>query len=158
VNIFVLDANPHQAARDHCDKHVVKMVLETAQLLCTAHHVLDGDAVPSGLCKPTHRMHPCAVWARKCSANYAWLTELFDGLLREYAKRYGRTHACSKFAGLLPPRAIRNGDLTPFAQCMPEAYRQYDPVAAYRNYYLNDKSYMATWRTQVPLWWRDDSN
>jgi hypothetical protein len=133
------------------------MVLETAQLLCGAHHALDGPAAAGGaagpLYRPTHLAHPCAVWARGSSANYAWLARLLGGLLEEYGQRYGRAHACSRFAALPVPRAIRRGGPTPFAQCVPEPYRRADAVEAYRAYYRGEKARLAAWRTGAPAWW-----
>ena len=65
MNIFVLDNDPFKAAEYQCDKHVVKMVLETAQLLCSAH-----ETAPY---KRTHYNHPCAIWTRSSLSNYMWL-------------------------------------------------------------------------------------
>jgi hypothetical protein len=86
MNIFYLHPDPKTAAKMHCDTHCVKMVLETAQLLSTAHRELDGDELSDrrGLYKSTHRNHPSAVWARANRENYDWLVGLFKGLLEEY--------------------------------------------------------------------------
>ena len=70
MNIFYIDTCPVKAAQMQCDKHVVKMVLESAQMLCTAHHSFWQHDVPY---KPTHRNHPSAVWARSNSKHYDWL-------------------------------------------------------------------------------------
>ena len=77
MNIFYLDRDPHEAARLQCDKHVVKMILETAQLLSTAHNELDGGQIAY---KTTHKNHPSAVWARKSLDNYLWLYRHLEGL------------------------------------------------------------------------------
>lgn len=89
MNIFILDRNPEQAARDHCDKHVVKMILESGQLLATAHHL----AMPSKRMPPikaTHHNHPCSVWVRVSLDNYRWLARLAVELVNEYEVRYGK--------------------------------------------------------------------
>jgi hypothetical protein len=118
MNIFYLHPDPKTAAKMHCDKHCVKMVLETAQLLSTAHRELDGDELSDrrGLYKSTHRNHPSAVWARANRENYDWLVGLFKGLLEEYTARYGQgAHASSKI--LLPislsPLNLKSGRVLP---------------------------------------------
>src|SRR5574343_1523365 len=84
MNIFAVDADPIQAARDLCDRHVVKMTLETAQILCSAF-----DESPY---KKTHFNHPCCKWARTSKSNYQWLIAHGLGLSAEYSLRYGKTH------------------------------------------------------------------
>ena len=96
MNIFYLSSCPVDAASFHCDKHVVKMILEYAQLLSTAHHVLDGDDAPEGIYKCTHKNHPSAVWARETNNNYRWLYDLFLELGKEYTYRYGKEHLTIK--------------------------------------------------------------
>ena len=92
MNIFYLHDDPIYCAQMHCDKHVVKMILEYAQLLSTAHHEIDGT--PSIDCyKPTHKNHPSAIWARNSRNNYRWLWWLLYGLQDEYTYRYGKVHA-----------------------------------------------------------------
>ena len=159
MNIFRLDNDPISAAIYQCDKHVVKMCLETAQLLSTTHRVLDGDAAPSDLYKATHKNHPSAVWARENSANYLWLLEHFDGLLSEYQYRYGKRHACNRLMPVLEflPKNIEH-DIheTPFRLAMPKEYHHSNPVKAYRDYYWNEKRYMAKWSAdRTPEWWED---
>ena len=95
MNIFYLDSRPHVAAKDHCDKHVVKMILESAQMLCTAHRELDGD-VPDVFYKSTHKNHPSTIWARSKAGNYRWLYDLFVSLCDEYTYRYGKVHLSDK--------------------------------------------------------------
>ena len=84
MNIFYLDEDPVLAAQMHCDKHVVKMILESAQLLSTAHLLIDGDELADerGLYKATHKNHPSSKWVRDSSENYEWLWNLFDQLLK----------------------------------------------------------------------------
>jgi len=134
----------------YCDKHVVKMILETAQLLCTAHHE-SGSAI-EGMYKATHKNHPSAKWVRESVTHYVWTVNLFLALLSEYTHRRDRVHKTSELVGLLlsPPPCIPYKEFTPPPQCMPDEYKDTDTVTAYRNYYMGDKSSIATWS-----WGRD---
>ena len=156
MNIFVLDSDPYRAAHDHCDKHVVKIILETAQLLSTAHHVLNGPSVPDGIYKPTHVNHPCSVWVRSCSGNYLWALGLLASLCSVYTDRYQKVHKTTFVIESLldPPKNIRQGDLEPFALAMPEQYKQASAVESYRAYYRGEKRNIAVWsRSPQPDWW-----
>lgn len=156
MNIFVLDSSPSLAAQSHCDKHVVKMILESAQLLCTAHHELDESSAPAGLYRPTHKNHPCAIWTRESVENYVWLYQLFDALCAEYNTRYNKVHLTEeKLLSTLSvaPRNIPQSPATPFALAMPEKYRSLDAVQSYRAYYLEEKRHIAKWKTITPYWW-----
>lgn len=145
MNIFALDENPGIAARLHFDKHVVKMILETAQLLCTAHHLIDPGPQHSNLYKKTHVNHPCSVWVRESSANYDWAYQLFVCLCTEYSLRYGKVHASMIRLGAelkSRPVGIPGADLrSEFAQAMPQDIKDLglDSVSAYRMYYKRDK-------------------
>ena len=159
MNIFYLHSDPVTCAKWHCDKHVVKMILEYAQLLSTAHHEVDGT--PSVNCyKSTHRNHPSAIWARTNRKNYRWLWRLLDATATEYTHRYGKVHA-TKLKGIVDslkscPYELPEGiSMTPMPQCMPDQYKvDNDPIQGYRNYYLNDKAYMAKWTNRKqPEWW-----
>lgn len=193
MNIFALHRDPKIAAAYHCDRHVVKMIVEYAQLLSTAHRMIDGQLctfeVPnsSGKVKRflrldgeeprlifeeestkyvidvrgrkcynvTHYNHPSAVWARVNNSNYFWLVELFDCVLSEYKKRYGKIHASNKLLEffLNAPKNIEHGELTPFALAMPDQYKVDDEVISYQNYYVGDKARFAKWtNTPVPNW------
>ena len=98
MNIFYLDRHPIKAAQMMCDKHVVKMILESAQILSTAHRVLDGDdyADRYGLYKIAHKNHPSTIWARSGGLNYLWLYDHMRGLMQEYTYRYGKIHATER--------------------------------------------------------------
>jgi hypothetical protein len=149
MNIFATSTCPKSAAQDHCDKHLVKMILETAQLLSTAHH-LEGEAsdIP-GIYKVTHENHPSAAWVRSTRANYLWAYDLFVALCDEYTRRYGRVHKTDTKlrAGLMTvPRHIVSRDLTAPPACMPDAFK-YDaegewPVESYRRYLAHGKSWL----------------
>jgi len=98
MNIFYLDKNTSVCASFTADRHVCKMIIEYAQLLSTAHFVLDGQQVGY---KPTHKNHPCAVWVRQSTGNYDWLFDLFECLCREYTLRYGKHHKTSELLTVL---------------------------------------------------------
>lgn len=152
MNIFLLDWNPRRCARWHCDKHVVKMILESCQLLYTAHWVLmsvDDIEPPYIHCaprrgyKPTHRNHPCAVWVRESLDNYRWLVRLARELLREYTHRYQKQHACTEhveWLALVEPTGLTSRGLTLPPQAMPDAHKHSNPIEGYRTYYRTDKS------------------
>ena len=159
MNIFYLSKDPWLAAEVQPDKMLVKMILESAQMLCTAHRVLDGEEYADrvGLYKKTHINHPCTIWARECSGNYWWLYTHFLGLGREYTYRYKRTHlSIKKLADPLyvMPKNITRGLMTKVAQAMPEQYKNQDPIVAYRDYVVNEKHY-AKWSNGRgrPTWW-----
>ena len=157
MNIFVLDKNPRVAARMHCDKHVPKMILETAQKLSTAHRVHDTPQAEK-VYKQAHLNHPCTKWIRESVSNYSWAWSLYHELLVEFRKRRGKHHKSGELIGHLAhtPRDINRIGLTSFAQAMPDEYKQDDPVEAYRAYYKGDKASFAKWdwpSSQTPYWW-----
>jgi hypothetical protein len=152
MNIFILDRDTQLCARYHLDKHVVKMPLESAQLLCTAVLAHGGTSEY----KPAHKNHPCAIWARETQENFLWLVDLGIELCHEYRLRYGKIHKCLKVINncFRVAKLIPSGGLTPFAQAMPDKYKAKDPVVAYRAYYLGDKKSMASWKDrEEPEWW-----
>lgn len=147
MNIFILDYNPKVCAQMHCDKHVVKMILETTQMLCTIH---SSYGLEAGY-KPTHLNHPCTIWARESKSNYLWLCELLTELHNEWQWRFNHQHNHKSYdislqlnqeaiLDLLPDIG-----LTPFAQAMPEQYRNEDSVKAYQDYYLGEKLDLLTY-------------
>ena len=164
MNIFYFYDCPTKSAQAQPDKMLVKMPLETAQMLCTAHRELDGDqyADKVGLYKRAYWNHPCTVWARESSANYCWLYQHFIALGEEYTYRYGKVHA-SIVNLSIPLATIPVGDgtwnhasykLSPIAQCMPDQYKNEDATKAYRDYCINEKHY-AKWEKgrDKPKWW-----
>lgn len=135
MNIFVSNVSPERSALDHCDRHLVKMVVETAQMLSCAHWILDNKSVGYA---PTHWNHPCSDWVRLSSENYQWGLSLLSALCTEYTNRYKKPH---KTASLLPvlkkaPRNIPSGKLTPWAQAMPEEFMEEDSTLAYQSYLI----------------------
>jgi hypothetical protein len=151
VNVFVLHRDPYVAAQMACDKHVVKMIVETAQML-SAVLVGNGHAAPYKL---THQHHPCTIWAGKSAHNYAWLWHHGLALCQEYTYRYGKTHKTqAHFDGDLRhvPCLPRIG-VTEFALAMPEEFRDPNPVIAYRKFYIGAKAHFCTWKERPePLW------
>ena len=153
MNIFVLDECPFRAAFDQCDKHVVKMVLETAQLLCSAY---PEDTAPY---KRTHYNHPSAVWTRESLENYRWLLDHGLALALEYQLRYNKTHksleAIKWCASNVSDIDFPQFERTPFKLAMPDEYKCDDAVTAYRNYYKHEKASIAKWdkALNVPTWW-----
>jgi hypothetical protein len=164
MNRFILSEIPEQAAKAHNDKHVVKMILEEAQMLCTAHRVLSPDMtdqVSSALYRATHRNHPCSVWVRESKSNYDWAYQLFESLCTEYAFRYGKIHKSWDLAPLLKSAPIGIADIgrTPFPQAMPDYCKKDDAIEAYRVYYINEKHALAKWTLRgQPDWWNVESD
>ena len=145
MNIFYLNSDPVIAAKKQYNKHIVKMILESAQLLCSAHYMLGSEIdVPYKL---THKNHPSAMWARRSLQNYAWLYYHMLALGDEYTKRYGKKHLTitkCEYVLNIPPGPIFNTGLTEMPQCMPNKHKvDGDSVAAYRNYYINEKAHCA---------------
>ena len=171
MNIFVLDNDAAASARMMCDKHVVKMIVESCQLLSTAHHVLDGDPLEvntgkrrytthictkKNICKAAMINHPCNVWTRNTSENYLWVWKHAYALCKEYTRRYGKVHSMeSMLMNELYhcPINLPKGKLTEFVQAMPDQYKNDNTVVAYRQYYLAEKVRFAKWKTgDMPNW------
>lgn len=177
VNIFYLDHDVRVCAKSHLDKHVVKMILEYCQLLSTAHRVLDGNEINvisnSGrkkkvwslpdhrdavLYAATHINHPSAIWCRDSTGNYNWLHSLLVQLCAEYTHRYGKIHKCQQ-SGLVDqlgscPNNIRHGQFTEVTPAMHDDVKLGNSIDSYRNYYINNKSKMASWKNrEVPNWY-----
>lgn len=163
MNIFLLDSNPKIAAQYHNDKHCVKMILETAQLLSTAHRVLDKECLESNfdtvLYKATHINHPSAKWVRECQNNYYWTYNLFLELLSEYTYRYEKKHKCVFLIDILCnfPKNLKNVNGTLPYLCMPDECKVSDAIQSYRNYYVMHKQHLASWKKRgEPFWWSNE--
>ena len=156
MNIFFLDSDPETCAQMHVNKHVVKMILESIQLLCSVHYMTDSKYTPPY--KLTHKNHPCAIWARESLSNYKWLIELTKELCKEYTYRYAKIHKCEQYLDLLknnlPP--IEDIGFTKPRQAMPNEYKEKDSIMAYRNYYFYDKQRMHSWKNREPPEWIND--
>ena len=160
MNIFYFDECPTISAEAQPDKMLVKMPLETAQMLCTAHRIVGSEDYCNkhNLYKEAYKNHPCTIWARECSANYLWLYAHFLALGSEYKFRYGRKHASITKLKMplvrLPANIKMAYEKTPLAQAMPDEYKHEDPTVAYRRYVINEKHY-AKWEKNrsKPTWW-----
>ena len=158
MNIFFLSLNPKVCAIMHCDAHVRKMILEYAQMLCSAHHVCGKYKSPK-LYKIAFKNNPCTVWTRATSGNYLWLYTLFINLCKEYTRRFGKIHSsqtrlehCLSFI----PVYIPNGNITKLHQAMPERCKHPRDIQAYHNYYNMEKTYFAKWtNAMIPYWYTD---
>jgi len=161
MNIFFLDMDVKKCAEYHCDKHVVKMVLETAQLLCSAHHVIaelptkyrtTTDQVPYKL---SHKNHPCSIWVRNSLSNYLYLCELGLELCKEYTYRYGKRHKSQDVIEWCVTNKINISDkgLTEPPKAMPDKFKVKDVVQSYRNYYIGEKLGFSKWKGRdKPEW------
>ena len=163
MNIFYLDKNPEIAAQYHCDKHCVKMILESAQLLSTAHRVLDGNkwADEQGLYKSFSPNHPSAIWTRASCENYDYVWDLAHYLCKEFTKRYEKVHAVQKnnllIALAVYPHNLDLNGFTPPPQCMPDQYKvDNNTVLAYQNYYHGKKASLTQWRLGKPDRWQKE--
>jgi hypothetical protein len=176
MNIFYLNHEPKVCAEMHLDKHVVKMIIEYAQLMSTAHRVLDGEKyidktannrniqrwrmkneiIEHSLMKASHVNHPSNIWVRASKQNYVWLYQMWTHLLAEYTHRYGKHHACEKYAKYLrmPPENIADIPFTEPTPAMPDIYKvTNDSIRSYQNYYIHDKSRFAKWKNrETPKW------
>ena len=184
MNRFILEDTPEQIAVSHCDKHIVKMPVEEAQMLCTAHRLLDGtiERRPSKsgkttikywklddnisenvLYKAVHMGHPCTKWVMESEENYRFGYSLFMALCREYSHRYGKIHGCEKrlwIALRKPPKNIPKGPLTPMPLAMgsnPECINPDDVIGSYRHYYATKKDrFNMVWTNRgEPKWWNE---
>ena len=152
MNIFYLDRDVESCASAHVDRHVVKMITEYNQLLCTAINLSGGEAPY----KTTHKNHPCAVWVRESKANWEYLKSLTIALCSEYTKRYGRVHAGENIVRSLSCPSLEDKSWTEPPQAMPEEFKKGDPVEAYREYYRKGKAHLAKWKnTNEPAWFNN---
>lgn len=164
MNIFILDEFPGEAARNLCDKHVVKMILESTQLLSTVSQ----QRGFLGPYKITHVNHPCTKWVAQHPANWSWLMKHAIYMCYEYSDRYHKVHKCQPLIENLSNNSpiIWNGtcfqdhsdyyaEHTSFVQCMPEQYKQVDTVEAYRAYYRGEKKKFVKWTIpgKIPDWY-----
>jgi len=178
MNIFILDNDIDKCAEYHVDKHIVKMPLEAAQMLCTNHWIDKYlGYVPQKLTReewaivkeakknpvrdfpylPTMYNHPCTIWARESQQNYEWLYCYALALNDEYRYRYGKEHkSVSEVILQLPDISLPSTGLTVFAQAMPEELKSSEPIASYRAFYHKDKATFASWKYRdKPHWWSE---
>lgn len=161
MNIFVLDSLPHVSARYHCDKHVHKMIVESAQMLSSAHRTIDFETdFHNSIYAQVRTNHPATAWVRETEGNYLWTLQLALALCVNYTQRYGREHATQSMLtrGILsrPPAHIPYGQNTPHVLCMPSELHSQDPVHSYRLFYAVRKARFAKWEhSEEPYWWRE---
>jgi hypothetical protein len=181
MNIFYLSYDPRTCAAEHCDKHCVKMIVEYAQLLSTAHRVLDGipymdktannrnikrfkldEPRESNLYKASHINHPSNIWVRQSRNHYKWLFELYQQCCYQYTDRYKKFHASEYLVGYLTqaPFNIQDNKWSDPPPAMPDKYKVPDAIQSYRNYYIGDKAAFATWKSPStpPLWFTEHAN
>ena len=138
MQIFYLHSNPYICATLYGDKHVAKQILEAAQMLSTAHHILSPETDNSALYKLTHQHHPVSVWVRENSANYQWTYQLLKALCEEFTLRRSKRHATARLLPLLcvTPRDMPNSQaISKPALAMPDIFKVECPVESYRRYY-----------------------
>ena len=168
MNIFYLDKDPVTAAKMHCDKHVVKMIIEYAQMLSTAHRMLDGTQytdASSGrriqrwkldnsnmdgvLYKASHINHPSAIWVRENAIQYQYMYDMFVACCDEYIYRYGRIHMTdTKLRELLNelPKNIKLGVWKEPPPAMPDYCKVVgNSLLSYHKYYAKEKKDFAKW-------------
>lgn len=158
MNIFFLERDPKKCATYHCDKHVVKMALEYAQLLSTALHVTE-STLNEWVYKPTHINHPCNKWVRQSLKHWEWVWRLAHNVGNEYTYRYGKIHRATRVVRCLPvpDRLYDLGWICDPPQAMPTQYKiSYDTIKAYRDYYINEKAGFCRWtKRRTPTWFTE---
>jgi hypothetical protein len=155
MNIFVLDKDIEKCAEFHCDQHVVKMILESVQMLCTALNK-KGISTPY---KPTHINHPCVLWVEHSFDNFCWLKNLTIALNDEYRFRFEKDvdHKSISVLHQITRYDYKSRGITEYAQAMPDIYKvPGDPVKAYRQFYSGEKMSFAKWtKRSMPYWVRN---
>ena len=152
MNIFYLDKDIEKCAEYHVDNHVVKMITEYNQLLCTTNWLYDNPAPY----KKTHVNHPSAIWVRQSKTNYKYLCELNLSLCKEYTYRYDKIHAGQKVVEWLYYNIPNLPDLefTEPTPAMPDDYKIIDDsISSYRLYYNKAKTHLFNWKKRnTPNW------
>ena len=157
MNIFFLHLDPEECAKMYVNSHVVKMILETCQLLCSAHHIHPkNDYKPPY--KLTHKNHPSVIWTRESLENYKWLSLLLDALCKEYTYRYEKVHKCESYLEELMNNLpdIPDTEFTPPRQAMPDQYKSSisgnveedikNVIDSYKQYYFFEKFHIFQWK------------
>jgi Pyrimidine dimer DNA glycosylase len=151
MQIFYLDSDPEQCAQYHCNKHVVKQIVESCQLLSTTVRLLGHDY---GY-KACYVNHPMRKWVGESSLNFTWLLQMSLELCKEYTFRYGKTHKTFYVLDNMPiPLSKMRLDSTPIPLCMPDDCKIVsNPVESYRKYYLLYKKHLLKYtKRDIPLW------
>lgn len=159
MNIFYLDKCPKKAAEYHCDKHVVKMILETAQIISTVYARYGAHEMR--MPKPCFHNHPCTLWAGNSRQHLQWLVSLGLELNKQYMIRYGKEHKYFKlfvYFGYQSHFFVPDNGFTQPTLAMPDDCKTFDAVESYRLYYQKHKAHFAKWKTKKPLWFADVSD
>jgi len=178
MNIFYLHEDAKTSAMMHVDSHASKMIIEYAQLMSTAHRVLDGKQVKRlskknrllttydhpdpqldhTLYKSCHVNHPSGIWVRQSKKNYRWLYEMWTELNTEFMYRYDKivpheSYRKLKWALFSPPENMPEGVFTEPLQAMPDDVKNNSSITAYRDYYIKYKQHLASWKKRgMPDW------
>lgn len=188
MNIFILDNDLQKSVEYHIDAHVIKMPLEAAQMISTAvaidnhlgfipraltraetTHLKSANYQGWPFYKPSYINHPCSIWARQSNTNFKYLVDYCLFLNKEKLHRWpsNPSHKSAELIedfihGWWPVHLASNTGFTPFAQAMPEDYKTFDAVDAYRTYYFCEKQSnksgkpMAIWTNRdIPQWWKE---
>ena len=178
MNIFYVHEDAKTSAEMHVDSHASKMIIEYAQLMSTAHRVLDGKQVKRlskknrllttydhpdpeldhTLYKSCHVNHPSGIWVRQSKKNYRWLYEMWTELNKEFMYRYDKnvpheSYRKLKWALFSPPENMPEGVFTEPLQAMPDDVKNESSITAYRDYYIKYKKHLASWKKRgMPDW------
>ncbi|EGC35247.1 hypothetical protein DICPUDRAFT_92059 [Dictyostelium purpureum] len=168
MNLFFLDIVSKKSARYHCDKHVVKLILEATQMLYSVWHLCEPNEAwktkaPSNYMKLTHKNHPLSKWVRTNNQTYDMVTEYCNSLLEEYTLRYGKIHSSKLHMDWLeknyPSNLPKSNDLPLMPLCMPDTYKVTpstkwsDVVDSYRAYYVGEKLHFCSYKgVEWPEW------
>lgn len=152
MNIFILDTDMTKNVQSYVNKHVIKMCLETCQMLSTTYYFTNQEELAPY--KINHPQHPCSIWARESLSNWLWLKELGLEICKEYTFRYGKQHKCEQIMkDMVAPNIIDIG-LTELPKAMGEMVKMgidipTDVVEAYRKYYNVCKTNMFNWEGKI---------
>lgn len=164
MNRFLISYTPDLIAKELCDKHVVKMPLEEAQMLCTVVRKYNNEyADKHGLYRAVHQKHPCTIWAGMTSSNYRYALAMFDAMCKEYTYRYGKTHASYRLYDALKDaeKYVPDGYVTSHPECFSEhthlKCHQNWPIVGYRKFYKTKKDrFKMVWtKRDVPYWFEE---
>lgn len=159
MQLFVLDENVNKNVEYYVDKHVVKILTECCQILCTVYRQNTKDNIPDFIYKITHKNHPCTLWAGQCKENWQYTLSLGQALYNEYQYRYNKPDKHLKALEIIKYLRICNIDLpefkrmTDFTLAMPDKYKHENPIIAYRQYYIGEKQHLFKWsKRNKPDW------
>jgi hypothetical protein len=158
MNLFILDEDVVLSAQYHCDKHIVKMPTETAQMISFVYHDKEfwNEEIPDFIMQfsKTHYKHPCSIWIRESLSNFIYACKLGIELYKEYQYRYNKPDKHKRaidifnFAIANPPK-IKDKGLTKYAMAMDIQYIKFDsPIENYRCYYKEGKKHLLNWKNR----------